>query len=98
MRIADGQLKLARAAADAAAATTQREIIADIEPPETADPKIAVMNLLQVLLCYGMNPQVPYIFMYSPRPCTLLSFPNPEDRGLKLDTPSLNHGISRVSP
>lgn len=33
----------------------QREIIADIEPPATADPKIAVMNLVQVPLYYRIN-------------------------------------------
>lgn len=51
LRNADGRLKQARAAADAAAETMQKEIIADIEPPATADPKIAVMNLIQVRPC-----------------------------------------------
>ena len=44
---ADQRLKQARAAAEAAAATMHKEIVADIEPPPTTDPKIAVMNLIQ---------------------------------------------------
>ena len=42
------QLRKLRAAADAAAVAMHKEIVADIEPPATTDPKIAVMNLVQV--------------------------------------------------
>lgn len=45
---ADARLKDVQAAADAAAVTMQREVAADVEPPPRTDPKIAVMNLLQV--------------------------------------------------
>ena len=42
------RLKEVTAAADAAAQTMKQEIAADVSPPPSTDPKIAVMNLIQV--------------------------------------------------
>lgn len=42
----------AQHAADAAVRAMQKEVAADVEPPRSVDPKIAVMNLLQV----GLTP------------------------------------------
>ena len=42
------KLKEAKAAAAAAAAAMHREVLADVEPPATTDPKIAILNLIQV--------------------------------------------------
>lgn len=47
---AEQRLIEARCAADAAVWAMQKEVAADVEPPPSVDPKIAVMNLLQVLL------------------------------------------------
>lgn len=45
---ADKRLKELEAAADAATKTVQLEAAADVMPPPATDPKIAVMNLVQV--------------------------------------------------
>ena len=45
---ADARLKGVEAAAEAAAVTMQEEIAADVAPPPRTDPKIAVLNLVQV--------------------------------------------------
>jgi hypothetical protein len=45
---AASRLKDVQAAAEAAAIAMQREVAAEVTPPPRTDPKIAVMNLLQV--------------------------------------------------
>ena len=45
--IIEAKLKEARAAAAAASAAMHREVLADVEPPATTDPKIAILNLIQ---------------------------------------------------